>query len=145
MGLFQFGLKDDSKSKQIFLNAKETFVKHRNERKSLLDFIDSYIREVSDEKILKEKQNTKFDIDKEYELEHEKEFLFNKGELYIDIQDLNGKDMEKIILKIKFKFKIVQTKLLFKFDILTRGSFVEYEPVKIGSQEIKLSMTFTPT
>lgn len=143
MGIYPFGIKDIAKTKKLIVDIKTTLISYKGEKKNLLNFIDSYAKKACDEKFLEEESHKQFDKDVEYELETEKEILFNEGELFLDKEEIKGKSIEKIYLKTKFRFKIAKLRVISNIDVSTRGTFVKYEPVKFGDTEFKLSMVFT--
>jgi hypothetical protein len=139
--LLAFGVADPPNIKPLVINPKESYFLYKGEKKKVSDFVDNLVKEIADTKIQEQKVVENYP-NGEYELEAEKQFFFKRGELFLDKEEFLKKDLEKLSIKIRFKFVSSKLKVISRLDIGDRGMFIQYGPINVGLSQIRVEGAF---
>lgn len=133
-----FGVKDKEKAKKKNIDFENSIVKYKGHEGKLKDFLTLLIEKIWSEKMKDENFNNL--PEGKYSYEFEKEFNFQKNDLFLKVPSLE-KDIEKAKIKVRFEGDLICPKIISKIDVLTRGRFIEYEAVRTSKgEEIKFGV-----
>ncbi len=133
-----FGVIDDLKTNREVIDWENCIVKYKDRDGKFKDFITLLTEEMASEIMKDDKLNNL--VTGKHSFESEKEFLFQKGELFIKEPSLY-REIEKVKIKVVFETELIRPKVVFRIDVLTRGRFIEYEAVKTSTGgEVKFEM-----